>query len=105
MITCATTASSTPDTLADGVLSPAYDINPTTNLRFLSTAINDYNTAADLDLAREVAPQFRLSKDQAEQIIREVSAAVSCWESVATRHGLSKDERDRMSSAFDYSTT
>ena len=74
-------------------LSPAYDINPTTNPRFLSTAINDYNTAADLDLARSVAPEFRLSKDQAEQIIREVSAAVSRWESVATRHGLSKNDR------------
>ena len=86
-------------------LSPAYDINPTIGPRFLSTAINDYNTAADLDLAREVAPEFRLSKDQAEQIIREVSTAVSRWKSVATRLGLTKNDRDRMSSAFDYSTT
>ena len=86
-------------------LSPAYDINPTIGPRFLSTAIDDYNTAADLDLAREVAPQFRLSKDQAEQIIREVSAAVSCWKSVAKHHGLSKDECSFMSSAFNYSTT
>ena len=86
-------------------LSPAYDINPTIGPRFLSTAINDYNTAADLDLAREVAPQFRLSKDQAEQIIREVSTAVSRWESVATHLGLSKDECSFMSSAFNYSTT
>ena len=85
-------------------LSPAYDINPTIGPRFLSTAINDYNTAADLDLAREVAPEFRLSKDQAEQIIREVSTAVSRWKSVATRLGLTKNDRDRMSSAFDYST-
>ena len=88
-------------------LSPAYDINPTSleeRPRFLSTAIDDYNTAADLDLARSVAPQFRLSKDQAEQIIREVSTAVSSWESVAKRLGLTKNERDRMSSAFNYST-
>ena len=85
-------------------LSPAYDINPTTNPRVLSTAIDYDNPTADLGLAREVAPQFRLSQDQAEQIIREVSAAVSRWESVAKHHGLSKDECSFMSSAFDYST-
>ena len=89
-------------------LSPAYDINPTSleeRPRVLSTAIDYDDTTADLDLARSVAPEFRLSKDQAEQIIREVSAAVSSWESVAKRLGLTKNERDRMSSAFDYSTT
>ena len=88
-------------------LSPAYDINPTSleeRPRVLSTAIDYDDTTADLDLARSVAPEFRLSKDQAEQIIREVSAAVSSWESVAKRLGLTKNERDRMSSAFDYST-
>ena len=88
-------------------LSPAYDINPTSleeRPRVLSTAIDYDDTTADLNLARSVAPEFRLSQDQAEQIIREVSAAVSSWESVAKRLGLTKNERDRMSSAFDYST-
>ena len=86
-------------------LSPAYDINPTTGPRVLSTAIDYGNPTTDLNIARKVVEYFRLSKDQAEQIIREVSAAVSHWESVAKRYGLSKDECSFMSSAFDYSTT
>lgn len=48
-----------------------------------------------------VAKDFRLSKDNAREIIKEVSAAVQQWRQVASEVGLSKRECDRIASAFE----
>ena len=85
-------------------LSPAYDINPTIGPRELSTAISDNDARADLDLARSVASEFRLSQEQAEQIIDEVATAVRSWSTVARTLSLSKHECTRMAPAFAAST-
>jgi serine/threonine-protein kinase HipA len=85
-------------------LSPAYDMNPTpieTKAHVLTTAINFYDTSASLDIAMEVAKEFRLSKDNAHKIIKEVTTAVVQWRQVATDLGLPKRECDRMASAFE----
>ncbi|MCP4395572.1 MAG: type II toxin-antitoxin system HipA family toxin [Alphaproteobacteria bacterium] len=86
-------------------LSPAYDINPTPieiKPRILTTAIDFEDSTASLDTALSVIDDFRLSKKQAHQIIREVAVSVVKWREVAQGLGLSKKERDRMASAFEH---
>jgi serine/threonine-protein kinase HipA len=55
----------------------------------------------DLDLAREVAPYFRLSTAQAETVLRQVVAAEQQWPSVATRYQLPWAEQELLASAFE----
>ncbi|MFM8454453.1 MAG: type II toxin-antitoxin system HipA family toxin, partial [Gammaproteobacteria bacterium] len=84
-------------------LSPVYDVNPTPidiKPRILTTAIDFNDTSASLDTALLVAQEFRLSNKQAKNIIQEVSIAVKQWRSVAAELGLSKQECERMFSAF-----
>jgi serine/threonine-protein kinase HipA len=86
-------------------LSPAYDMNPTPidiKPRVLTTAIDFDNTTASLEVALSVAKEFRLSQDQARQIIKEVDSSVQHWQDVALKLGLQKRECDRMASAFEY---
>ena len=84
-------------------LSPAYDINPTPieiAPRILTMSIDFYDNSASLETAMRVAKDFRLKKEEALSIIKEVALAVKQWRSVASEFGLSKRECDRMSSAF-----
>ncbi len=86
-------------------LSPAYDLNPTPieiKPKVLTTAIDFYDTSASLETALSVIKEFRLKKDDALQIIKEVRSAVMQWREVASGFGLSKRECDAMSSAFVY---
>ena len=86
-------------------LSPAYDLNPTPieiKPRILTTAIDFYDTSASLETALSVIKEFRLKKEDALQIIKEVRSAVMQWREVASGFGLSKRECDAMSSAFVY---
>ena len=64
--------------------------------------IDLYDGSASLDLALSVAEDFRLSKDQAKAIIKEVSQSVSQWQKIAKGFGLEKGEINRMNSAFDH---
>jgi serine/threonine-protein kinase HipA len=86
-------------------LSPAYDLNPVpTDIkpRILSTAINEDDNTASLALAMEEAGYFDLDAGQARNIARQVGKAVSKWRDEAARHGLTKNEVDRMASAFEH---
>jgi serine/threonine-protein kinase HipA len=86
-------------------LSPAYDLNPVpTDIkpRILSTAINEDDNTASLALAMEVAGYFELDDGKARDIAKQVGKAVSKWRDEAARHGLTKSEIDRMSSAFEH---
>jgi serine/threonine-protein kinase HipA len=86
-------------------LSPAYDMNPTPvelKARILSMAIDFDDTSASLETAMAVSKDFRLSKNKAKEIIKEVSFSVKAWRQVASDIGLSKRECDRMTSAFVY---
>lgn len=82
------------------VLSPAFDINPIPSAVGLSLNISEQSNAPDLDLAREVAEKFRVSKEKREAIIEKVSKAVSHWYKVAARIGISRSEMQRMESVF-----
>lgn len=86
-------------------LSPAYDINPTPleiAPHILTTSIDFNDNTASLKTAMRVAKEFRLKKDEALLIIKEVASSVKQWRQVAAKFGLSKQECDRMSSAFVY---
>ncbi len=86
-------------------LAPAYDMNPTpisVKPRILTTAIDLYDGTASLELALSVASDFRVSKKDAESIIKEVKQGVSQWHSVAQSVGLKKKEIERMASAFEH---
>jgi serine/threonine-protein kinase HipA len=84
------------------ILSPAYDVNPVETGNGLSLNISEKENALDFDLARVVAPYFRISTTRCEEIIVQVKKSVSGWSSLAERQGISKPERDRMAKAFRY---
>ena len=86
-------------------LSPAYDLNPTPvemKARLLSTSIDFDNPTASLDLALSVIADFRITKNRAIEIIKEVASAVQQWRKIAKKFGLIKKEQDRMASAFEH---
>jgi serine/threonine-protein kinase HipA len=86
-------------------LSPAYDLNPVPidiKPRVLATAITEDDTTASLALAFEVAGYFEIAESKARAIAAEVAAAVSTWRTVAGRHGISRQESDRVASAFEH---
>lgn len=86
-------------------LSPVYDVNPVPidiKPRILTTAIDEVDGTASLELAFEVAPNFGLKPDKAKTIVREVGAAVQGWRKVASATGLSASEIERMASAFEH---
>jgi serine/threonine-protein kinase HipA len=86
-------------------LSPAYDLNPVPvdiKPRILTTAINEDDGTASLDLAMSVAEYFELVKDEAKAIARQVGKAVSRWRNEARQHGIGKTEIDRVASAFEH---
>ena len=81
-------------------LSPAFDINPTPLSTGLTLNISEHSNALDVDLAREVAEQFRVDEKRREIIIAEVSGVVSHWHKVATKFGISRREMQKMETAF-----
>jgi serine/threonine-protein kinase HipA len=86
-------------------LSPAYDLNPTPieiKPRILTTAIDFNNNSASLETALSVSENFRLNKNEANKIIKEVAKSVFKWREVAKNFDLRKKEIDRMSSAFEH---
>ncbi|MEZ4328885.1 MAG: HipA domain-containing protein [Polyangiales bacterium] len=82
------------------VLSPAYDINPNPHGAGLALNISETDNALDLDLALSVANVFRIQQRQAQQVVREVVAAVRTWRSAAGEAGLSPTAQDGMQRAF-----
>jgi serine/threonine-protein kinase HipA len=86
-------------------LSPAYDLNPVpvdVKPRILTTAINEDDTAASIDLAMSVAPYFGLDDARARAVAAEVARAVAAWRDEAARYGLTEEEIARMASAFEH---
>jgi serine/threonine-protein kinase HipA len=82
------------------VLSPAYDINPIPNSHGLSLNISEHSNALELDLAREVAEQFRLREEKRETIIELVTNKVSRWHEIAGKMGISRGEMQGVETAF-----
>lgn len=86
-------------------LSPAYDLNPVPadiKPRVLTTAINEDDTTASLQVALDTANYFGLAAPHAGAIAAEVGAAVARWRHEAEAFGLTKSQADRMASAFEH---
>jgi serine/threonine-protein kinase HipA len=86
-------------------LSPAYDLNPVpvdVKPRILTTAINEEDNTASLDVAMSVAPYFELDDARARADAGAVARVVATWRDEAARHGLTKEGVARMASAFDH---
>lgn len=54
----------------------------------------------DLELARSVAPYFRVSKQQVEEIIEQSRAVVRQWPKLAAGLKIGAREQERMAGAF-----
>jgi len=80
-------------------LAPAYDLNPSETGNGLSLNISETDNSQSLELALEVRDHFRLSEEQANKIIKEVTKAVSTWRKLAEK-SFSKTEISRMENAF-----
>lgn len=74
-------------------LSPAYDMNPTLN-EYQALLINSTTNHADLDLLLHSAEEYMISKEEAQQIIKEVKEGIKSWRTIATRLGIAKREID-----------
>jgi serine/threonine-protein kinase HipA len=86
-------------------LSPAYDLNPVPadiKPRVMTTSITADDNTASMALAFDVAGYFELREARAGEIAREVANVVSRWRAEAERHGLTRQEIDRMASAFEH---
>jgi serine/threonine-protein kinase HipA len=82
------------------VLSPAYDINPNPKGTGLKLNISAYDNSLNLNLVAEMASFFRLSGETASAIIKNTGNIVSRWKRVAAKYRISRNEQDRMSTAF-----
>lgn len=81
-------------------LSPAYDLNPDPHGTGLSLNISELDNSLNLDLAYQVAPHFRVSSSKADAIVAMARDAVSNWKQVAAEIGISRQEQEWMSHAF-----
>ncbi len=82
------------------VLSPAYDINPNQNGNGLALNISMEDNSLDYDLALSIAPQFRLSIQQAAGRLNRIKTVVSSWEDRALKLNIPRREIRNMSPAF-----
>ena len=82
------------------ILSPAYDINPSIDKDGLALNIDTDNNALDYNLARSVGDYFRLNNTQMDDIINEVTSAVSNWKAIAKKIGIPRGEQELMEAAF-----
>jgi serine/threonine-protein kinase HipA len=81
-------------------LSEAYDMNPEPDSQGLKLNISEADNALDLDLARSVAPYFRVNAKQAKEIIQRSQTVVRQWPKLAAHLGISAREQARMAAAF-----
>ena len=82
------------------MLSPAYDMNPEATGGGLALNISKNDNAQSLDLARSVAPVFRVDDTRMEEIIAEVVGAVRTWSDLAKQLKLPSREISLMKNAF-----
>lgn len=73
-------------------LSPAYDMNPSTDSDELSLAINEVDTTCDIEIALEAHADYGLSATEAAEIIAKVTEAAASWRSEATQLNIPRAE-------------
>jgi serine/threonine-protein kinase HipA len=81
-------------------LSQAYDMNPVPDSAGLKLNVSEADNALDLQLARSVAPYFRVSRTRADRLIEASQAIVRQWPKVARSLRIPAREQQRLASAF-----
>ena len=74
-------------------LSPAYDMNPTTN-EYQSLLITSSTNKSDLNLLLDASEEYMIGKEEAAKIIQEVTDSVKSWRRIATMLGIAKREME-----------
>jgi serine/threonine-protein kinase HipA len=80
---------------------PACDMNPSIDRKELTLAINEVETACDLSIAIDSCKEYGVTVQQADNIRKQVQAAVAEWRTEAMRLGIAKTEQDLMAVAFE----
>lgn len=95
--------------LFDGIsgwrLSPLYDLEPTpehVKSRFLSTNISEDDSSASIELAFDVAEYFEIEPNEARRLAKQVGESTKKWHTIAAHMGVSRQEIELMSSAFEH---
>ena len=83
-------------------LSPAYDITPNPPGYGLSLNISESDNALDFSLPLQVAPSFRLSAREANNILKKTTGIVSLWKTYANAVAPPGSEQETMTPAFHY---
>lgn len=81
-------------------LSEAYDMNPVPDAQGLRLNVSEADNAQDLELARAVAPYFRVAVKTANSVIQRSQKVVRQWKTLAARLRIPAREQQRMASAF-----
>ncbi len=81
-------------------LSPAYDLNPSTEKNGLALNIDMDDNSLSFQLTKSVGDYFRLREKDMNIIIHEVLSVVSDWKSIAKQIGISNKEQILMDAAF-----
>lgn len=81
-------------------LSPAYDINPSTDKNGLALNIDTKDNALSFELARSVGEYFQLSLTQMDKILLDVIKARDKWQKIAGRIGIPRNQQEIIAQAF-----
>jgi len=82
-------------------LSPAYDINPTSDGHGLSLNINEDDNSLDFDLCMEVHPYFRWKEKEAIAEIQRVKEIRKSWPARAKKMKINRTEMESIRPAFE----
>ena len=82
-------------------LSPAYDLNPSTE-KTQVLAISPYSNHSSVRDLFESSDYYLLSRNETGEIIEEVTAAVAQWRQIARNIKISPAEQERFSGRFDW---
>ena len=75
-------------------------MNPNPDSLGLALDIDESDNALDLDLARSVAPYFRIRDAEALRTITRLREIMAGWRAIAAQLGIARAEQDRMAPAF-----
>ncbi len=81
-------------------LSPAYDMNPTSN-EYQSLLINHATNKADLSILLDSCESYMINKELANQIVSEVVMAIKYWKELAIKLGIASREMNLFGATFE----
>lgn len=85
-------------------LSPAYDLNPSLE-KTQVLAISPYSNCSSVKELYESSDYYLISKNEAKEILEEVTAACGQWRGTARDVKLSPAEQERFASRFDWAVS